>query len=89
LIDTDFADFDRKIAAMPPHVRSTTIYYGPPDVLDCQGMLDGAMSDAVELPVSEPDSLAAAAAAHGRLRSVCAAVWSWLRLWRWYAGAPR
>jgi hypothetical protein len=28
-------------------------------------------------------------AAHRRLRSVCATVWSWLRLWRWHARAPR
>jgi hypothetical protein len=89
LIDIHFADFDRRIAAMPPHVRSTIIYYRPPDVPDCPCMLGGAMSDAVELPVSEPDSLAAAPAAHGRLRSVCAAVWSWLRLWLRFAGAPR
>jgi hypothetical protein len=28
LVDTDFADFDRRIAAMPPHVRSTTARSG-------------------------------------------------------------
>jgi hypothetical protein len=84
-IDTHFADFDRKIPAMPPHVRTTMIYYWPPNVPDYQDMLGGAMSDAFDPPVSEPDSLAAAPAAHGRLRLVGAAVWSWLRRWRCYA----
>jgi hypothetical protein len=79
-IDTHSADFDRRIAAMPPHLRATMIYYRSPDVPDRQGMLGGATSDAVDLPVSERDSLAAA---HGRLRSVCATVWSCFRLWRW------
>jgi hypothetical protein len=49
-IDTHSADFDRRIAAMPPQVRATIIYYKSPDVPDCQGMLGGAMSHAVDLP---------------------------------------
>jgi hypothetical protein len=68
---------------MPLHVRATMLYYTPRNVPDYQGMLGGAMSDAFDLPVSEPDSMVAASAAHGRLRSVGTAVWSWLGLWRW------